>query len=72
MDLLLKNAILVTVDPRRRILWNGAMAVENGRIAALGDSEELSERCQDCKKVVDCQGKIVFPGLPTTTSFRLC
>ena len=50
MDLLLKNAILVTVDPRRRILWNGAMAVENGRIAALGDSEELSERCQDCKR----------------------
>lgn len=66
MDLLLKNAILVTVDPRRRILWNGAMAVENGRIAAPGDSEELSERYQDCKKVVDCQGKIVFPGFINT------
>lgn len=66
MDLLLKNAILVTVDPQRRILWNGAMAVENGRIAALGDSEELCRQYTDCKKVVDCQGKVVFPGFINT------
>ncbi len=66
MELLLKNAVIVTVNPEREILWNGAMAVENGRIADMGETEEICARHPKPKKEVDCTGKVLFPGFINT------
>ena len=38
------HGIVITMDPQRRILADGAVAVENGRIAEQGDFETLMAR----------------------------
>jgi len=65
-DLLLTNAIVITVDPQRRILYNGAMAVSGDRIQAVGDSAELLRQYPDAKRIIDCEQKLVFPGFINT------
>ncbi len=62
IDLLLYNSIIVTVDTERKIWYNGAMAVDNGRVCEVGESEELEHRYGDAKRKIDCEGKIIFPG----------
>lgn len=62
-DLLIKNAdYVVTVDRERRIIRDGAVAVKDNRIAAVGKSEELAPRFPDAE-VIDARGKLVLPGL---------
>ena len=39
------NATIITMNPRREIITNGAVAVEGQRIAAVGKSREVRERC---------------------------
>ena len=58
VDLLLTDAIIVTVDQDRRILYDGAMAVRDGRIVEVGESREL-ERKYEAKHRQDCSGKIL-------------
>lgn len=65
-DMLLKNAVIVTVDRDRRILFHGAMAVKGDRIEEVGASEELTAKYNDGRRVVDCEGKIIFPGFINT------
>ena len=65
-DLLLTNAVMITVDPQRRILYNGAMAVSGDRIQAVGDSAELLRQYPDAKRIIDCGQKLVFPGFINT------
>ena len=44
-DLLIKNAdYLVTVDRERRIFRDGALAISNGRIAAVGKTADVAPR----------------------------
>lgn len=64
-DLLLTNAVIVTVDKERRILYDGAMAVREGRILEVGESAEL-EKKYTCTEKMDCEGKIIFPGFINT------
>ncbi|WP_101909682.1 amidohydrolase family protein [Marasmitruncus massiliensis] len=64
-DYILTNAVIVTVDPARRVLFDGALAVENGRIAVIGRTEELIRQSPDTRRI-DCTGKAVFPGFINT------
>lgn len=64
-DLFIKNAILVTMDPERRILYHGAMAVADGKILEIGESAAL-EAQYDADEVLDCAGKVIFPGFINT------
>jgi cytosine/adenosine deaminase-related metal-dependent hydrolase len=41
MDVLIKNATIVTMDKRRRVLKNFSLGVEGGRITEI--SQELRE-----------------------------
>lgn len=63
---LIKNAIIVTVNPEREILYHGAILINNDSIEAVGDSDELAAKYQDAEKVTDLQGKIIFPGFINT------
>ena len=58
-DLVVRNAVILTADPEGRVL-EGGIAVEAGRITALG---EVPDRAQE---VVDAQGGLVMPGLVNT------
>lgn len=60
-SVLLTNGYLVTVDPRRRVIERGWVAVEDDRIAALGSMDELGEREAD--EVIDLGGMVTLPGL---------
>src|SRR5215213_5585051 len=62
IDLLLTGGTVATVDAERRIIESGAVAVEGGRIVAVGLAEHV-DRQYRARKVIDCRGKAVLPGL---------
>lgn len=61
-DLLIKNGIVITMDPKRRIIEDGAVAVEGDRIVAVGPTEEVAY-AHEGKKVIDARRMVVMPGL---------
>lgn len=63
---LLKNGIIVTVDTKRNVFFNGAIALDGSRIVAVGPSDEICAAYPDVEKVIDLEGKIVFPGFINT------
>lgn len=60
--LLLLHGTIVTVDEGRRIIEDGGLAIENDKIVDIGTAEELHARHAG-KKVIDCTGKLIIPGL---------
>jgi 5-methylthioadenosine/S-adenosylhomocysteine deaminase len=64
-DLLITNATIVTMDPARRIIEDGAIGVRADTISFVGSESEL--RAQAIKGVmgvqtIDAKGKLVLPG----------
>src|SRR3712207_6408601 len=62
IDLLLRGGTVVTMDQARSILLDGAVAVDGGRIVAVGPADDL-ERDYPARKTIDCRGKAILPGL---------
>jgi len=62
IDLLLSGGTVVTIDPERRIVEDGAVAIDAGRIVAVGTADELGQRFVG-RETIDCRGKAVLPGL---------
>lgn len=61
-DLLLKNAIVLTIDKHYNQYENGAVAIKDDLILAVGPSSQLGTEV-DADQVHDCQGKVLMPGL---------
>ena len=59
-DTLLIHATVITMDEERRVLENGAVGIENGKIAFVGSSEEGQK--YGAKEVIDCKDHVVMPG----------
>ena len=55
------NGRIVTVDPEFRIVQ--AMAIRDGRIAAVGSNEEIAAAADSATERVDLGGRTVLPGL---------
>lgn len=64
-SMLFTHATIITVDPERTIWLDGAILVQDGRIAAIGKTEQLVRKSQPDHSV-DCQNKIIIPGLINT------
>ena len=62
VDLLVLNGTLVTMDIDHRIIQDAGIAVEHGRIVAVGSSAEIA-RMYSAPTRVDATGKIIIPGL---------
>lgn len=62
IDLLLINGTVITMDQNRRILRDGAVAVDKGRIIAVDETEKLVSKFE-AKKVIDCSNQCILPGL---------
>jgi cytosine/adenosine deaminase-related metal-dependent hydrolase len=60
-DYLLAGGTVITVDPERRILRDGAVAFRGADIVAVGKRTEL-EKTVEAKSVIDCRRKLVMPG----------
>ncbi|MEQ8395490.1 amidohydrolase family protein [Thalassobaculum sp.] len=61
-DTLIVNGIVVTIDGQRRVIEDGAVAIEKDRIVAVGSTAEVTTR-HSAPKVIDARGKAVMPGL---------
>ena len=59
-DLIVYNATVYTVDSSFSIAE--AMVVKDGKVLAVGKSEELLKQYK-AKEKVDAQGKFIYPGL---------
>jgi len=62
VDILIQGGTILTVDEQRRIILDGALAIKRDRIVAIGKSSEVMQQYSG-KKVIDCNGKLVMPGL---------
>ncbi|ADI31551.1 amidohydrolase family protein [Staphylothermus hellenicus] len=66
-DIYIRGGWIITMDPRRRIIRDGAVAVEDGYIKAVGKREALDKDYRyHSDIVIDAQRDIVLPGLINT------
>ncbi|WP_391207054.1 amidohydrolase family protein [Psychrobacillus sp. L4] len=61
IDLLLIHGTVITMDKDRRILQDGAVAINGGRILDVDITEVLLEK-YEAKKVMDCSHHCILPG----------
>jgi 5-methylthioadenosine/S-adenosylhomocysteine deaminase len=64
-DLLITNATIVTMDPARRIIEDGIIAVRGDTIAFVGTGAELRTQAMKGfmgKETIDAKGALVLPG----------
>jgi len=66
-DLLIVGGTILTMEPDTEPIVNGAIAVADGRIAAVGLAEDLLEHAPT-GEVVNAAGCIVMPGMVNTHS----
>lgn len=60
-DILIENALIVTVDADRRVWSDGAIAVRNGMIVAIGRTADVAPNWTPAKRI-DAAGGMVHPG----------
>ena len=65
VELKVTNGTVVTMNERREVVEDGAVAVEDGRIVAVGDADDIG-REYDADRVVDAGGGVVLPGFIST------
>ena len=65
VDILIKNGLVLTMDRERRIIREGAIAIEKNKIVDVGKSSDLVKSVR-ADKVIDASGRIVMPGLVCT------
>ncbi|WP_299027924.1 amidohydrolase family protein [uncultured Thermanaerothrix sp.] len=61
-DLILKNAIVLTMDDAFRTYEPGALAIRGDTILAVGPENEILTQYTSLQ-AIDCQGKVLLPGL---------
>ncbi|MEW6623941.1 MAG: amidohydrolase [Bacillota bacterium] len=68
LDIMISNAILVTVNKKRDIIYDGTIAIKDGRIIDLGPTSELSGKysTHNVARTMEAAGKVIFPGLINT------
>ncbi|MEE9508010.1 MAG: amidohydrolase [Anaerolineales bacterium] len=62
IDQLIVNAIVVTMDEDYRILQDGAIAIKDDEIVAIGESDQITASYES-DRVLDCAGQALIPGL---------
>lgn len=69
IDILIRNAQVITVDNQRNIYLDGAIAIHEGKIIDVGQSEAIAAK-YEAAKIIDGHMKIALPGL-TNLHFHL-
>ncbi len=65
VELILQNGTIVTMDAQRRVIENGAIAVDKGAIVAVGTVSEINQNFKS-KQTINAAGKVLIPGLINT------
>lgn len=61
VDMIVRGCTVVTVDKERKIIKNGAIASDDGRIVFVGKMGEVDQKYK-AEKVIDASKKVIFPG----------
>jgi len=61
VDLLVRNAYIITMNDADQILEDGAIGIDRGRIIEVGDNQSITEKYW-AKRVIDAKGAPVHPG----------
>lgn len=62
VDLMLTGGTVITVDPQRRVIADGAVAIAGDRIVDVGPTREVLDR-HTARRTIDATRKAVLPGL---------
>jgi 5-methylthioadenosine/S-adenosylhomocysteine deaminase len=62
VDLIIKGGTVVTMDSSRRVIDNGAVAIDRGTIASVGTAADI-DAAYTAREVINAAGKVVIPGL---------
>lgn len=65
VDILIVGGTIVTMNERREVIENGAIAITNGKIDLVG-TRGVVERNSRAKRVINATGKVIIPGLINT------
>lgn len=65
IDCLIINGTVLTMDADRRVIPNGAVAVQGSRIVAVGNTQTL-EKLYRPRETIQASGMLVIPGLINT------
>lgn len=65
VELIISGGVVVTVDDQRRIINNGAIVINAGKIIAVAPNTETLSKFR-AKTTIDATGKIAIPGLIDT------
>ena len=65
MNILIQNGTIITVH-NRRIIRQGAIAIEDKKIIDVGKNSELKRKYGRGYEKIDAKGKVVIPGLINT------
>jgi 5-methylthioadenosine/S-adenosylhomocysteine deaminase len=64
-DLLIVGGTVVTMDGRRSVIEDGAVAIKDGSILRVGTRANVTKNLRP-KQIIDAKGKVVIPGLINT------
>ncbi len=70
-SLLLKAGLIVTMDPARRVITDGAVRIDDGRIAAVMGGDDLRSLPPFDGEVIDAPRATIIPGF-VQTHLHLC
>src|SRR5262245_49172197 len=65
VDLVSANGIVVTVDPERRVIERGSVAIDGATIAGVGPADQIAKEFRG-RTTIDAAGRVVMPGLINT------
>jgi 5-methylthioadenosine/S-adenosylhomocysteine deaminase len=65
VDIIVRGGKVVTMDATRRVIEDGAIAIQAGRIVAIGSRAEVDAK-YSAADTIDATGKVVIPGLVNT------
>jgi cytosine/adenosine deaminase-related metal-dependent hydrolase len=65
IDLLIEHGVVLPMTGERDLLWDGAVAIDSGRIVATGSTADL-RRAYAARETIDARDQLVMPGLVNT------
>ena len=65
VDLLIERGVVLPMTGEHDLFWDGAVAIDDGRIIAVGATADLRE-AYDPKETIDAHEQLVMPGLVNT------
>ena len=65
VSLIVTNATVITMDSQRRVIQDGAVAVDGSDIVAVGTAADIGQRFHSAE-TIDAFGQVVMPGLINT------